>query len=320
MNARHATAAQRGIWFLGVAVLAAGMAIPAHAEHVEFSPNPIVFQSLNQTVVVNLTRNGQPLPAEDMGAYKLMINEHDYDYMVDVKRTDGAIAVTPTDQLETGKYTLFLETPEHRVEIPMQAPLETIPNALEKIAARTGKTVEEVKLELGFFTTADRHNVRFDLPESQYAGNQLSVPMVAPPDHTYTWYVNGVEAASGSGPHTFTHTFMDEGSYVVRYTESKNNEIVVDETDLVQVVSEPAVDHQVAVNSEIQLESPDGFDQYAWTVDGQFISTEPDITVEFDETGRHTVQVLAMTLDENGQNDRFRKITYNIDVTRSTGP
>jgi hypothetical protein len=320
MNTRHVTACQRGLWFLGVAVLAVGMAVPAYASHIEFSPATITFQSLSQRVIVHLTRNGEPLPASEIGTVKLYIDKHDYDHMITVQRMDGAIVITPTDELQTGRYELYIGSGEHRVMVPMTAPLETIPNSLEIIAARENKTVEQVKIERGFVTTAARHGVSFKLPETYYLGQQVRIPMITPPDHTYTWYIKGFEVAKGTGPHTFTHTFMDEGSYHIGYAETKNGAVVSEQTSFTRAIPEAPVDWQVVAKQEFALKGPGGFDRYAWMVDGNLTSVQPEINLDFDTAGNHTVECFAVSTGANGLSERFRKITYAIAVTNPAGP
>ncbi len=305
---------------LGAAMLFAIVSTQSHAAHIQFQPEKLVFQSLSQTIILHLTKDGKPLPVAEMGEIKLMINDHDYDEFIDVKRIDGGLVITPTNLLNTGKYELYVGTAEHRVMIPMEAPLETIPNSLEILAERQNKSIEEVKREMGFVTTSPRHAIGFSLPEHYYLGQEMRIQMSPPPDRVFAWHVNGVEVASGYGPHTFRYTFYDEGSYHFRYTESMNGEPVSEDSDFTTVSAEAPIPWSIAANREFELKAPEGYAQHAWVVDGYLMSIAPTLTMKFDKTGPHVVECYATTPAMYGQRGEYRKITYNINVSEAVGP
>ena len=297
------------------AIIAAvlGSSVAAHAE-VQVTPGWIKVTSLDDSFAVKLTHaDGSAIPAGNISALKVMVNEHDYDHMFDMEAKGDTVVITPTDQLEIGSYTLVLKTAHGNATIKAEAPLSDLPGTIEYRAEELGITPEALRRAMDIADPVDGRVVDIKIPSVYYLGQKVDVAMNVDSTNEYAWSVDGKTVQFGYGDHDFEYTFMDTGYYFITYREFSDGEMVTETSDAVVVVAEPAVAHEARKNQAVEFPAPDGYARYAWHVGGRFVDDGDQFTTTFAETGSYVVECYAHT-EAIGPRDDFRKVTYVVDV------
>lgn len=295
-----------------VAVVLATAALAPAAAALEATPGQITFSSIQESARIALSHNGAPVPASDVQSVKLYVANHDYDHMIDVSREDGAITVRPTGMLELGTYDLAIRTAHGEKRVPVYALLQIVDASLEARAARLGVTVEEVKARLGISQAAGQDRVSLNVPELFYVGQALetNVPLAA--GRTARWMINGTAHTAEGG--TFRYVFEQPGTYDIGYLESANGMTLAVGLDTTLVVPEPAVKTSVAAGTKLTLHAPAGYQDFAWTLDGEPAGSEATWSGDFSAPGEHAVMVRASN-PAPGARQAFRLVTYKVTVT-----
>lgn len=299
-----------------IPILAAGIlaaiALPTAARALEAAPGQITFNSIQESERVALSHNGAPVPASDVQSVKLYVGNHDYDHMIEVSREDGAITVRPTGMLELGTYDLAIRTAHGETRVTVYALLQIVDASLEARAARLGVTVEEVKTRLGISQAVGQDRVSLNIPDLFYVGQALksTVPLAA--GREAVWTINGTAHTAEGG--AFRYVFDQPGTYDIGYLESANGKTVAVGLDTTLVVPEPAVKTSVAAGTRLTLHAPPGYQDVAWTLDGQPAGAGAEWSGEFAAPGDHAVSVRASN-SAPGTRQAFRLVTYKITVT-----
>ena len=224
---------------IGALALAIGFA-PASFAVVTASPAEVTFQSPTESKTISLTSNGQPVSAGAIGSVKLMVGKHDYDEMIRVEKSNGAITLHPTDYMEIGSYDLIIRTSHGNAVVKVYTPLEEIPSVVDQRMQEAGISREEARNQLGLTTPAGRERIRWDLPTQRPAGDTLGLSANAAPGRTYVWQVNGTTLQEGAGESVFRYTFSQPGTYKVRYAEMQNGVVVAEWIETFTVGGAPA--------------------------------------------------------------------------------
>ncbi|MEX2015280.1 MAG: hypothetical protein WD873_01495, partial [Candidatus Hydrogenedentales bacterium] len=179
----------RNICTLGLA-FALTLSIAAHAA-VTAMPAEVTFQSPEESKTIALTSNGQPVSAGAIGSVKLMVGKHDYDEMIRVEKSNGAITLHPTDYMEIGSYDLIIRTSHGNAVVKVYTPLEEIPSIVDLRMQETGASRAEANQQLGLTSPAGRERVAWDVPKQRPTGDTLALAANAAAGRTYVWQVNG---------------------------------------------------------------------------------------------------------------------------------
>ncbi|MBI2423155.1 MAG: hypothetical protein HYV27_10025 [Candidatus Hydrogenedentes bacterium] len=305
---------QRASALLLVLCLGLTLAHTAGAGPVTPTPAQLNIRAMQPGVLLRLSGNGQPVPAAQIGAVRFMVETRDYTYMLSIQKTDGALLLTPTDDIQMGSYSLFVEVPGETLSIPVLAPLDLLPNSLECLSKKQGKSIDDIKKDLGLSTTLARKQVELNLPDSYFQGQELTLSLSPAAHASYEWKINGTAVAKGTGPHTFSYVFPGTGDYVVDYTESVDGVVVAQSVEMTMVNAEPAVALEVKKGVRVDLKGPEGFGDHAWLTDGALQGTGATLSKTFDAPGTHLVTCTAM-LPVSGPDNAFRIVSYRITVT-----
>jgi hypothetical protein len=308
---RHPITASIHLPILAAGILAAA-ALSTSATALEAAPGQITFNSIQESERIALSHNGAPVPASDVQSVKLYVANHDYDHMIEVSREDGAITVRPTGMLELGTYDLAIRTAHGETRVPVFALLQIVDDSLEARAARLGVTVEEVKARLGISQAVGQDRVSLNIPDLYYVGQALEskVPLQAGRDAV--WTINGTAYTAEDG--VFRYVFEQPGTYDIGYVESANGMTVAVGLDTTLVVPEPAVKTSVAAGTKLTLHAPPGYQDVAWTLDGEPAGFSAHWSGDFSAPGEHAVTARASS-PAPGAQQAFLLVTYKITVT-----
>ncbi|HQE83903.1 MAG TPA: hypothetical protein PLM14_12950 [Candidatus Hydrogenedentes bacterium] len=295
----------------GVMVVAA---TPAAAAELKAEPDVLVFHRTDESVATVLTRDGQLLPAAEMGEIKLWASGHDYDEMFRYDRSDGALRLTPTEYCEVGSYDLVLKTSSGDLKLQVFTPLDEMPGTLEKVAASMGITVEELRKRMGLVTSLGTAEVTFTLPEVYYEGQALDLQLDAIEGATCTWKVNDTVVAEGTGAVRLFYVFQKPGLAIVEYTASRGGQTITSAKDSTMVAKVPAIEWKVPAKVEFTLRAIPGYGKYTWTVNGKPAGQGDAMTHTFTEAGPATIECLCEE-PASGPEGTFLRISYEVTVT-----
>lgn len=283
------------------------------ATAVEVNPKQIEFGKIDASETISVVHNGQAVPASDIKSVKLWAGGHDYDHMIDVKKSDGQVTVKPSELLEIGSYDLVIDTAQGKATVTMMAPLDKLYTSLESRSARLGITVDELKSRLGMTRKFGQEIVHLNLPKVYYLGQTLSVPMEQVQGRTYAWAVNGTAIQVGVGDARMNYTFTEPGIYDFTYVEKEGERVVASGFGATTVVAEPPVHSEVEQNTVQKFIAPVGYSHYVWRIDGEEVAKGDTLTYEFSERGSHVVSLHAHT-PIAGNVEALRNITYVVTV------
>lgn len=282
-------------------------------------PATATFTSPQQSVIINLTNNGVPIPEKDISGWQLFASDHDYRHMLTVETMDGALKIAPSKTLEVGSYDLNIETAEGSVIVHVFAPLSDLPDIVSKTAAITGLSEQKIREKLGMTNELGRDQIQLELPPVYYEGQTLELSMPLSTGREAFWFVNGDPVTGATGQNSLVYTFSEPGEYVVIYIETKATDgktsILARGRAYTRVVSMPATQTEVTVNTEIEYLPPAGYRNHVWRIDGQEFSIQPVLKYSFKEPGVHTVECLASSPIE-GPAQGFSRIRYNTIVNQ----
>lgn len=275
-------------------------AAPGYAA-VTADPAQATFTSPRQSVVITLTADGAPIPADEIRSWQLLASGHDYKHMLDVEKREGALKIAPSSTIEVGSYDLNIETARGAVMVRVFAPLSDLPDIVEKRAALTGESESRIKEKLGLQTDLGRGETVISLAPVYYEGQTLELTMPAVAGCGYAWFMNGEVVAEGPGENSLSHTFMHPGEYVLTFIETRaaagGAECTQRAVAHTRVVPVPPVPTEVPVNAEITFLPAPGYAKHAWSLDGQAVSTGAVLKHTFSEPGSHTIECVASSPD-----------------------
>lgn len=295
---------------LGV-VMAVLLAGPAWAL-VRATPEVLTFTSRTESLSVLVDADGVPVPADDINLVKLYVDEHDYDEMFTVVKTDGKITLTPTEYLEIGSYDLVIDTDLGDARVRIYAPLSAMDDSIENRAARLGMTVEEYKSYLGL-TSELRKEVTITVPPVVYEGQPVVVDLPSTPGRQYVWQINEKVVAEGPEANKFRYVFEEPGDYVVVYRELADGQPVGSAVVKTTVISEPPVREALKPGTSLTLHGPAGFQNYVWEINDEIVASDPALDHTFSTPGAYTIECYASD-PLPGTEPKFRRIRYNITV------
>jgi len=298
---------------IGMPVLFLVICAPALAADVTLSPASVTYEAPSESYTFTLEADGQPVAPGDVKATKIMVGEHDYDYMFDANVSNGKITLQPTDMLEIGSYDLVVRTSTGTAHAKLYAPLSDMEGTLKQRADELGVTVNQMKALLGLTSQMGREMVELDVAPVYHLGQKLVLAMRTQAGREYVWRIDGRVVQFGEGPHTFEHTFMDTGLYSITYTEYDNETVVAQDSHLVSVVDEPPVKVDTQKGRQVNFQGPAGYGKYVWRLDGQRVGTGAVLEHTFQTEGSHTVVCTATRVQAPGK-QAFRKVAYRVDV------
>jgi hypothetical protein len=276
------------------------------------SPDTVIIDDKQKAVQINLTYNGEPIPARDILGYELYVEKNTYAEFLSFSKSDGVVTIKPTESLQIGTYDLVITTRRGPARVSVAAPLKDMPSSLENRAAAQGVTVDELKEAMGVGPQVVRSNVQLSIPPQHYVGQVINLQMPADRGVQHVWKVNGNIIAHPT-PGQLSYTFPSPGTYVFEMTElSPSGQVLSTGTATTEVIATQAQETTITPNTRLTLHGPDGYSSYAWTMDGQPAGNEKSFQNMFRKVGAHVVQVTAT--GKPGDPAAATTVTYNVNV------
>lgn len=276
------------------------------AQAVEAQPERLVFETRSDTERLTLTHENSPVPANKVTGWTLLVNEHDYDYMLESTVKDGEIVFTGTDNLEVGVYDLVIDTAWGTTTVVLDAPLNAKPNILEERALERGISLQALKEELGLTTELPPEVTSLGLADEYYEGQALHMEMPKRPGHTYIWSVDGRIVAQGPDANVLRYVFTEVGPHVITFAEKRDGETIAAAQATTTVVPLPVVHWQVHEGSEAEFEGPPGYATYQWLVNGEAAGEGQAFSHTFTEPGQYMVELIAKERTGGADNAYYR--------------
>jgi hypothetical protein len=294
---------------IGVVVLALLVAPTLFA--VEASPEKVTIATPSDTITIAVTHNGAPVPAGDIASVKLYVDQHDYDHMITVEKSDGQVIIRPTLDLELGHYDLAIKTRQGEVRVPVTALQGVADEGLEGRAKRQGVTVEEIKAQLGISQAMGQDRITLGFAETCNVGTTVTCDMNVPEGRTAEWTVNGEKVDAPGGK--LTYTYEEPGTYDFAYVEKAGGRALAIGLVTVRATERPGQPVEVKVGVEQTLPGPEGYGRYAWKLDGAEAGTSSSWKGSFESPGTHVVTVRADTPVEK-TDPPIRIVAYHLTV------
>lgn len=304
--------APRSLILLVMGIALAG--VSAGAAELKAEPDVLVFHRTDESITTKLTREGQPLPASEIGEIKLWASGHDYDEMFRYDKADGTLTLTPTKYCEVGSYDLVVKTSSGKLNLLVYTPLDEMAGTLEKVAASMGVTVEELRKRMGLVSSLGRSGVSISLPEVYYEGQALELELDDIEGATHTWKINDSVVAEGPDATRLFYVFSKPGLVILEYAATQGDTVLAAETASTMVAKVPPVQWKVPRGVEFTLHATPGYGNYSWTVNGKASGQGSALTYAFKEAGAATIECLCEE-PASGPEGTFLRITYTVTVT-----
>ena len=304
-----------GIGFALGCMAVALLAAAAVQAQVVATPGAVTFHHAEDSKTIQLTHDGQPVPASAIRGVQFLVGQSDYSRQISVERRDGAVVVVP-DKTEVGWYQLVVNTDFGAAVVTVYAPLAHGAETLEDRARAMGISAAELRERMG--TRPLREEIDLVLPPVAYVGQTLIVDAPPAAEGVHVWRIDGRVVQEGREAERFTYTPMEPGEFVLSYARQVGGEIVVSDTASTRVVDQPPVHQAIRPNTRLRLRSPEGYAAHSWTLDGDPVGSEAVLEHVFAKPGTYTVvnearEPLSETVAP------FRRITYRVAV-EAPGP
>lgn len=219
--------------FFAVAVSALLLSSSAIADLV-LTPDTIVFRSDSASKTMVLTRDGVPVPPDEILKITSGVLKHgdaapegakdgrhfsNYSFMFDFKAGEnGVITVTPKPEtMSIGTYTLYVQTTHGTATGVIDATLRDQHPIAPHLKARKPAFSYGIVLP--------------DYPH----GTEISVSLTPDNKNTYFWYINGEEHSSGLGLTSF-RARLEPGTYEISFiAKNADGDVVSEWSDITEV-------------------------------------------------------------------------------------
>lgn len=198
-----------------------GMLIAATAASagVLATPAQVKISAPKQKVEIALTSDGKPVPAAAITGYTFNVEDHTYEFMIDLVKADGKVTISPTDRAESGEYDLTIKTKLGDAAVNVQMPLDEDPESIESEAEALGMTVQELMAKKGLAKPIGRETITFTFPEAYHVGDKIAIEVPCAANRTYECKFNGEVIRTGAGKEKFEYEFKAPGEYTFEYKE-----------------------------------------------------------------------------------------------------
>ncbi len=296
-------------WLTPMALL--GAALCAGAATLTTEPEKVVFDNTAGSATVKVLTDGVPLPASEIRGFHLMVGGSDYSHMFRFSKADGTVTLTPSPTVEVGSYDLRINTTKGDVWLKVYTPLGEKQTSLQALAQKLNMSVDELKRQAGMSKEMGQRGVEISLPPVFPVGRTLTMDMGNTADVKARWEVDRKVVAEEG---VLAYLFKEAGPHLFTYTEFRGDAVAAQASGVVEGAEMPANDVSVDAGTTLTLEAPQGYGQFAWTVDGNPAGTGPKLEIKRDAPCEVTVKVLSEK-PATGRPEEFDKTTYRVKVT-----
>ncbi len=302
-------------------ILIVGMMLlsAAHsAAALSVDPIFVTFYSTADTPAIRLTEEGRPVLRSAIRKVQLMVDEHDYTRMIRVDISDGSIVLNATEYMEVGSYDLLIQADTGSAVVKVYTPLSEHKDVVEQQAQIMNMPVEEVRKMMGLTTELSAQLASIDLPPVYFEGSVLKVSLPARPDRQYKWLINGEVIQEGAGMFAFEYVLPRPGEYLLWVEEKADGRTVAAVSAATTVVAKPPVELEYEAGTQVKLNGPEGYRQYAWKVGNALATSDRVYTHAFIHPGEYALTCVA-SAPVDGPDEAFMSVVYHFTITEATG-
>ncbi len=300
-----------GIYVSGVLLLFSACFTLTAAAEVTATPSVLVFHNTGQSETVTLLSEGEPLSAQTVASWRLLVDDRNYSHMLRVTATDAGLRVSPSDTAEIGSYVLALTTARGTATVQVFTPLTDHQSSIEALAQRMGVAIEDVRKQMGLTQRLGREQITMNLLPVYYVGQHIQVEMSGAENREPVWKVNGETVQRGADAWRFSYVAEEPGPLLIVYQEYENDVVIALDSVLVEAVNQPAIPHEVAVGARAHFNAPPGFAEHVWRVDDVETASGVAFHHTFSQPGRYSVRVMSTEPTKAGPY-AFRETRYEV--------
>lgn len=280
-------------------------------------PDHIRFSKLEDSAVIHVFRNGDPLPVKAIRSVRAVIGNNNYSHHFNIAKNESgtaAITVSPNPaQAQAGTFTLVISTKYGDALVAVDMPLDQLPDSLENRAKAEGITVEELKLKLGLSKPGQRETISVRLPQWQYEGTTFTLRVPSPSGREFVWRVNGNVVEQGPDKNTLSYVLNTVGDHQIDMEARQGEGIVAQWSGTLRVIPYPDMRIEVRPKEPVVLRAPRGFDKHHWIVDGRNAGNHESLRQSFSEPGEHIIECMASD-PILGNPGEYRRMVWKVNV------
>ncbi len=280
-------------------------------------PNQATFRTPGAVARVRLTLDGRTVPADEVQSMRALVNGSDYSRMFqmgpDPDQPDIIRIAGRPETLEVGTYNIHIRAAGGETVVRVHAPLDELPDTLENRAAQLGISVRELRERLGLIDQSPRGYIRINLPPQLREGRILRLAIGERPGRHFTWRLNGETVLEGMDESTLLQPLTELGHHTLSVEERVNGLLAASWEGGFEVTPEPELEWSVPVGVEVSVSGPEGFESYAWRVNGQPVGQGPVLRHTFETPGVYRIECRAEapTADDSWA---YRRIVWRTEA------
>lgn len=271
---------------------------PAVAENaVVAEPDQVRFSKYDDSATIQVLKGKEPLPSKAIKNVRAVIGKSDYSHHFNIaKSSSGPATITLSPKegtAQSGTFTLVISTKQGDALVAIDMPLDQIPGTLEDRAQKEGKTVDQLKAEMGLSHEGKRETISVRMPKSQYVGSLFSLQMPTIRGRDFTWKFDDQVVLQGIDKNWLKIVIEKAGEHRIDMEMRENGAVISTWSGVLTAIDYPDMRLQVRQGNSLPLRGARGYTSYQWTVDGKNSGDNMDFKHTFKEPGEHTVQCVS---------------------------
>ncbi|MCC6797861.1 MAG: hypothetical protein IT366_22290 [Candidatus Hydrogenedentes bacterium] len=260
-------------------------------------PDQVHFSKYEDSATIQVLKGPEPLPSKAIKSVRAVIGKSDYSHHFNIKKSSSGpatITLSPKEgTAQSGTFTLVISTKQGDALVAIDMPLDQIPGTLDDKAKKEGKTVEELKAEMGLSHEGKRETTTVRMPKTQYVGSLFSLQMPTIPGRDFTWKFDDQVVLQGVDKNWLKIVIEKAGEHRIDMEMRENGAVITTWSGVLTAINYPDMRLQVRQGNSLPLRGARGYTSYQWTVDGKNSGDEMDFKHTFKEPGEHTVQCVS---------------------------
>ncbi|MFP4193234.1 MAG: hypothetical protein ACLFU6_14325 [Candidatus Hydrogenedentota bacterium] len=293
---------------------------PQGAEGLRAEPSRVTFHTRGARAEVRVMRDREFVPTDSIHSLAAIASGNDYSRMFNLRTGDRAGSVIiegREDALEVGTYEIRIGVDGDETSVTVHAPLDELPNTLEREAERRGVDVETLKREWGLSRPAPREHLSISLPSAFYEGQILRLGAGHEPGRYFLWIIDGEVVQEGEGAANLAYPLEETGAHSLRVEERRDGSrgaLVASWEGEFEVREMPAADWSLTAGREFTIEAPAGYPAYTWYVNGREVGSGQSLTHAFEQPGQYELECVADAPEEDAV-WAYRRLRWSVQVT-----
>ena len=260
-------------------------------------PDQVHFSKYEDSATIRVLKGKEPLPSKAIKSVRAMIGQSDYSHHFNIAKSNSGpatIALSPKEgTAQSGAFTLVISTKQGDVLVAIDMPLDRIPGTLEDRAKKEGKTVDQLKAEMGLSHEGKRETITVRMPKTQYVGSLFSLQMPTIRGRDFTWKFDDQVVLQGIDKNWLKIVIEKAGEHRIDMEMRESGVVVTTWSGVLTAIDYPDMRLQVRQGTPLQLRGARGYTSYQWTVDGKNSGDNMDFKHTFKGPGEHAVQCVS---------------------------